>query len=341
MPGITKATKLQLGLEGTAGTPVAASKIWRSEGQPGFNHPYGWVAPDEHVGITTKTTRRYRPKTGNTFTLPQTPATFEQLPMLFITGIDGTTAGTTSGVANGGTTNGYIYTYNVPFTAGAALAKTVTAEIGDNQQEYESDYCFTRSFSLSGAQGAAVMVNGEMEGHEAAKSTFTSLTLPAVEEILFQRGTIFSDAIGGTIGTTQVTNTWLGFNLDTDTGTFPVWTGDGSLDFTFIKNIGAVSGGTFIVEHDDFGEAVRDRWVAGSPRLVRLNFVGSALTGTGGTYATKLARFDMVVAPTDLVVLEGDGNGDNTVKYSFDVAHDATPNNFMTVTIVNTLSAIF
>lgn len=335
MPGIEKAKKIQFGLESSKGTAVAASKMWRGKG--GWSEPYQWAKPDENVGLLIDANRTYRPKTGIEVQLDSTPATFEQLPILLASGIDDTT----SGAANGGTTNGYIYVYDVQAAPGANQNKALTVELGDNQQEYESAYCVTKSFSLTGAPGEAVMMTGTMEAHSIAKSTFTTLTPPTVEEILFQKGKIYSDAIGGTMGATQFANTWLGFTADITTGVTPVWTGDGSLDFSFEKNVGTTMTGTFTVEHDDIGEAVYDRWLLGSPRKVRLEFTGTALTGTGGTHSTKLLRIDLVVLPVSIDPLVTDGNGDNTIVYGWRMVYDSTAALGCRITVVNTISTIF
>ena len=103
MAGIRSLRKVQIGLESTSGTAVAATAIYR--GQAAIDDQSNPVFPVEDVGYLSGTDRAYIPKKVVNITFPSHEATFEQLPYHLAAGIKNVV----NGVANGGTSNGYIY----------------------------------------------------------------------------------------------------------------------------------------------------------------------------------------------------------------------------------------
>lgn len=333
MAGVKKLRRVQLGLETDKGTAVAATTMWRGPGE--FRSGVEVVTPDEDVGYLVPVDRGYIPKYEPDFDLQETPATFEQLPYPFSAGV----ADVVSGSANGGTTNGYKYAYTVATTAQPTV-KAYTFEGGDNQQAYEYEYSVCREINLRGAPGEAVMMNSIWFPRQESKTTFTAeLTPPTVEEILFQKGKLYCDAVNGTLGGTQLTNTWLGFDLKIVTGMIPVFSGDGNLYYSFDKHTGAMISGSMTFEHDAVGVARKDDLVALTTRKFRMLFLGSALTGTGGTFANKALQLDFAAKMITVDPI-GEVNGNDILKLNFEARYNATANLYFVVTVCNLLAAL-
>lgn len=335
MAGIRMLRKAQIGLESSAGTAVAATAIYR--GLAVIDDQSKPVFPVEDVGYLSGTNRAYIPKTVVNVNMPDHEATFEQIGYILSAGVEDVVTGT----SNGGTTNGYIYTYTFPTTAAKTL-KSYTIEAGDNTQAEEVEYAQVRSFNLTGAAGEAVKLSADWFGRNRTKTTFTSLSLTDVEEILFQNAKLYIDAAGGTIGATQATNTFLGFDLSVKTGVVPVWTGDGSKAFSFSKTVMPEILLKVTFEHDAVAVARKDDFAAGTERLVSIVITGSALTGTGGTYTTKLLRINMAAKVDSIEPMGEDGDGDNTVQVTFRARFSTAPNPdlFANILVCNTLSAL-
>lgn len=333
MAGVTKLNKVQLGLEVTKGTEVNATALWLGAATLTDNREA--VIPDENIGYLGPVDRSYIPMADATVEFAETPANFEQIGYPFAAGIKDVV----SGAANGGTTNGYIYAYPLATTA-APTTKAYTIEGGDNQQEYQALYGFCEEITLAGNPGEAVTIASRWRARSMAKGTFTAgVAVPTVEQILFQKGRLYIDATSDTIGVTQATNTWLGFEMTIATGLIPVFTGDGNLYFSFDKCTGPDVTGSIIFEHDAFGVAQYDNFVANTTKLVRMEFQGSALTGSGGTYTTKALRIDMAMKITSVVLLDV-RNGNNTVRVNYRAVYNPTANLYCAVNVCNTLAAL-
>jgi hypothetical protein len=332
MAGVTKLNKVQLGLESTKGTEVDASALWLGAATLTDNREL--TIPEENIGYLGPVDRGYIASADATIEFAETTLTFEQL-YPFAAGIDDTV----SGSANGGTTNGYTYAYPLATTA-APTTKAYTVEGGDNQQEYQALYSFCEEITLAGSPTEAVTIASRWRARSMGKGTFTAnVAVPTVEQVLFQKGKLYIDAVGGTIGTTQATNTWLGMEMTIATGLVPVFTGDGQLYFSFDKCTGPDVTGSLIFEHDAVGVARYDDFVAGTTKQVRMQFDGAALTGTGGTFTTKAFRIDMAMKILSVVLLDS-VNGNNTVRVNYRAVFNSTANLYCNITVCNTLAAL-
>lgn len=334
MAGIRSLRKAQIGLESTSGTAVAATAIYR--GLAEIDDQSKPVFPVEDVGYLSGTNRAYIPKTTVNVNMPDHEATFEQLGYVLSAGVEDVVSGTT----NGGTTNGYTYLYTFPTTA-EQTRKSYTIEAGDNTQAEEVEYCQVRGFKLSGAAGEAIKLSADWFGRNRATATYTSLALTDVEEILFQNAKLYIDAANGTIGSTQATNTFLGFDMSVDTGVRPIWTGDGSKAFSFTKTVQPEILLTVTFEHDAVALARKADFAAGTERLIRILVTGSALTGTGGTYTTKILKIDMAAKVESINPL-GETDGNDTLQVTFRARFSTAPNPdlFANILVCNTLAAL-
>lgn len=330
--GVKALRKIQIGKEVAAGTAVAATTIWRGEGTLKDDRQIEMVSED--VGLLEPTDRSYVPRLGAQVTLDDTPATFEQLPYLLVACINGITTGTTDTAGSG-----KVWTFTAPTTTPNTI-KTFTIEMGDNQRVDEAEYAFVEEISLSGAKEEAVMMSATFRGRQATDAEFTgSLSIPTVEEILFGKGKLYIDPT--TIGTTQKTETWLGFSLNIPGGWKAVYTGDGNLYFTKIEYVGHKDNpitGEITLEHDTVAEAEIGFARSETMRLLRMQFLGSALQ-TSGSFTYKTLRIDLPIKYTEVPELD-DEDGDDIVTLPFQAVYGVTGAIAPSITVVNELTTL-
>lgn len=332
MSGIKKLRSVRFGRESTAGTAVATTTRWRGTGVLIDERVKEW--PEEDISILSGTDRQYEPMLGGTITV-EGVATFEQLGHIFDAGIVEATPAT-----DGTDGSGRIYTWTFPTTAAASAVQTYTIEGGDNTRYDEMEYSFVESFNLSGEATQAVMVSAVWKGRQVQTcAVSTAATVPVVEEVLFQEGKLYIDAIGGTQGNTQKTTTWRSFNLDCNTGWRGVPTGDGEKYFSFMKNVGAELTCDIVMEYNSTATAEVDNWRAGTARLITLKFEGSALDTAGDTYSLHTLKIDMAGKWESFSGLE-DADGNDTITGTFKAGYDATSTSFATITIAQDLTTL-
>lgn len=327
-----KLRKIQIGLETTAGTPVAATVIWRGTGT--IRDERVIRMPDEDVGFLSGIDRSYTASLGGRISLAPVEATFEQLPILFTCGLAEDTAGTQDGEGSG-----YVYTYTAGTSAAASLS-TVTVEGGDNQQAEEMEYGCVERIRLTGAPGEGLMMSGDIVGRQVSTTTFTaSLSLPSVEEIVFSKGKLYIDAVSGTIGTTEKSSTLLGVDIDIPTGLVVKRAANGQLYFDSVVQTGVDPTVQLTYEHNGTAVSEIAAWRAETPRQIRLKWEGSALT-TSGTYTNKTFILDMAGKyETFEAIDEMDGN--DIVRATFRPRWDTTASLFLQAIIVNESAQLF
>jgi len=338
MAGIKALRKIQIGKETTAGTAVAATTIWRGMGTLSDDRELVFV--DEDVGSYMSPGRVYIPKKEASIALDEVEATFEQAPYIFAMSIENIT----SGVVDAGTgATGYIYQYDVPTGSTANTIQTYTFEGGDNQRVDEVEYCHVTDWTLSGAPGEAIKLSANVRGRQATDAEFTgALSVPTVEHALFQKGKLYIDATGGTIGTTQVANVWKGFTVNYPSAIKANYTGDGNLYFTatvFTGHNEAPITGEIVLDHGTVAEAEIGFARAGTTRLVRFLIEGDALTTAGDTYTYKTLQVDAAIKYTEVPDI-GDADGDSILTFPFRVVNSSSDSLGMQIIVVNELSAL-
>ena len=323
--------KIQIGLETTAGTEANATEIWRGLGVIDDQTPVEFA--EEDVGLLPRTDRSYIPYVLGALRFEDVAATYEQLPYILACGVENVQTGSADG-----TGSGKVYQYDFPTTQENSIC-TATLEAGDNQQEEQFTYGFVEAFQIHGAAQEAVMMNADWKGRQVAPGTFTAaLTLDSVEEILFQKGTLYIDTSGGTWGGTQKTQTMIAFDFSMNTGWRPQFTGDGNLYFTFKKNVGpeATLGVTF--EHDATAVAIKAAYLAETEQLVRVQVQGSALTTAAG-YTYKTLIIDLAGKWESVSPLE-DTDGNDTRSAVLRGRYNVTASDYGKIIVVNEVAAL-
>ena len=327
MSGILACRRLQMGKETTQGDLVAATSIWRGKGT--ILTDLSIIFPEEDIGVPVGTDRSLIAKKGAVLTLDSVEATYEQLPYLFEMGVASATPTTDADSAG-------IWVYDPPVATtdwytSTDLA-TYTWEGGDNEQEEEFGFGHARSITLSGTVNEPVKMGAEVIGREVAKSTFTpALSVPSVTDILFTKGVIYADAVGDSIGTTQLTNTWLMFSLSYTTGWVAVLTADGRYDFSFIKMVRPEAILTVEFEHNATAISEKDYWIAQTARQLRMNFTMSAGNYLEMDMAGKWDNFEKL----------GERDGNDILRGNFRIRYNSTAGLYFKTTIASsTLAAL-
>jgi hypothetical protein len=289
--------------------------------------------PTEEVGILGGTDRSYIARVWSELTMPAVEATYEQLPYILEAGLQ------TATPTQDGTGSDYIYAYAAPTTAQNTFS-TYTIEGGDDQQAEEFDYAFVKHFNLAGDGQGALMVSADWTGRETTDSTFTgAISIPDVEEILVNSATLYIDDSGGTIGTTEVSDTLFSIDLDWTTGLSEYWAVDGSLDFSLVKFTEDDIVLTMTYEHNADAVAEKAEYRAGNIRLIRLVFEGSAVQTPGTVYSNKTLQVDLAGKYEDWGALE-DNNGNDVVSVTFRVRYSTADALKAELTVVNELTTL-
>lgn len=332
MAGIKALRRIQLGRESTdtPGTAVAATTTLRMMGT--LEDLREVVFPEEDVGLLSGTDRQYVPKLGCQI-VTEGEATFEQLGYILNAGVGGVTATTDTG-------SGYIYTHTLPTTA-QNTPYTYTIEGGDDQAAEEAEYCFVKDFTLSGNAGESWKLSANWFGRQVSTSTFTASTdapIPVVEEILFGKTKLYIDDSTDAIGTTLKSNTLLSAELKVTTGFMEVYTATGNLYFDFVKQSAPEVVLTVSFEHDASATAEKDAWRAGTPRLIRLTALGSALA-TPGAHTYKTMQINLAGKWEKFEKLD-EQDGNDIIKATFRARYNSAAALFGSFVVVNELSSL-
>lgn len=330
--GIRALRKIQIGKETTAGTAVPATTIWRGMGV--FEDTTSVIFPEEDVGFLSGTNRAYIPQYGGKLEFSEVEATFEQLPYVLAAGVKNVTSG-----AADGSGSGKIYSYDFATTAANPI-QTYTLEAGDDTRAERMAYSFVESFKLSGASGEAVKMSASWVGRQIVVNPFTaSIAVPTVEEVLFQLGKLSIDNVSAAFGTTQITNAFLGFSLDVKTGFVARFTGDGSKEFSFIRQTAPEITLDVTFEYVGSATAEIDNWRNKTPRLIQLRFDGSTLATAGTTYQKKALIVNLAGTWESFEKLD-EQDGNDVVTGKFRCRYDPTAAKFATVIVVNELATL-
>lgn len=331
--GIKALRQIQLNREATQGTAGTEYHIWRGVGTIEDVREVVW--PDEDIGILPGTDRQYVPKTGGEIEFEETPATFEQMPHIFDAAFYNTTDTTDASAAR-------VRTYTLPIQSSDAKVSsdlmTYTIRGGDNAEVECMHFAFVREFTLSGTAGEALNLSATWQGREVTTDTgfATTSTIPTVEEILFSKGKLYLDAIGGSYGGTEVSNTLLALEGTITTGWQAVETASGRTDFSFIKQVQPEIVFEITFEHNATAMAEKGYWRAGTARKMQLKFLGNALSDTdaGATYDTKALIINLTGKWEKFDKLDEE-DGNDIVVGTFRARYDGTSATFAQFILVN------
>lgn len=331
--GIKALRKVQLGRQTSFGTSVAATTIYRAPAVM-QEDMQSKIKPEENVGISAALTRQITVKKYASIKFPTHVATFQQLHHPFEGGIKAVTA------ASDGVGTGKIYAYPLPYQD-SNTTKFYTVEAGDNKIEEYMEDAFALEITLEGKINDTWKLSHTWGGKQSTVSSFTgSLSIPSVSEMIFNKSKLYIDNVGGTLGGTQIVNSWIGATIKITTGLKAQFTGDGNLYYSFMDFIGAKCSVdlTFLTNATTLAERVL--WRSDTPRQMRILCEGNALTTPGTTYTKETFRADIAGVYSSFGPPNDESEGSNVMKATFEGGYDATAALFANFTIVDQLASV-
>jgi len=282
MPGVIPLSGLQLGVEATAGTPVATTREL-------YPSPSGYFDPgltiSRHDGaqrgtyanITHGTILGYMPTVGYASEASH-GMTFDELPIIM--------SQLESGLSGAGT--GADKTWST--TAGGTTASfdTYTLNAFDATQCYEVDYGFMTGFSISGGSDDLTQCSMDWVGRTASKVTVDAVAANDAVKIPSGLWAMkYATTQGGLAGASALDNTLRSWTLSVSLPQVPRFYADGTLEFGQGVASNNLSG-TLEMTWDSTSDAVTqyDRFVAQSTSFIQLKAVGPSLGG--GTYEAQI-----------------------------------------------------
>lgn len=336
--GIKRLQRLQMGIESPAGTAVPATAVWRGAGNQ-MSDDRLIEQIEELVGILNGTDRTALVQLMAGIELSETPLTFEHLPYLFAMGFGGPVTGTRDGT----TGTGYLYTTTLPTTS-LPTGKFYTWEAGDNHEQAEMEYVFCNKIGIKFQHGQTAKMSGTLMGRQVSQSSLTGgLSLVTQEDAVVNKGKVYIDAIGGSYGGTQVAaGSILAGELTYEALWRPRFTLDGNLYYTTVDFVGYNVNGKLTFAHDSAvnrASGAKSEFAAQTPKKLRIDLIGTAVTQGDGVYTTKHAIFDLPIKYTKAGVL-GDEDGLSVVDMEFVSRYNATSAEAGKVIVVQTGTAL-
>lgn len=210
--------KIQLGEEGTEGSPVAATAILLA----GEGATAG-LSLENRISLIRRAPVSSLAAFGRQYLAQRAVGlrydgdlTVEQVLYLLHMGVKGN-------VSPAGTSP-YVWTFDKALTAAPTL-DSFTVEFGDDTQAYEANGVLAEALEFSGAQGEPWRMGGDLFGWKRVATTFTpGLGAPDVTPIPFSYTKLYIDATWAALGGNQLDAELLGASLSIP-GVYPKWRG--------------------------------------------------------------------------------------------------------------------
>lgn len=332
-PGLQHYTRLTIGKEATAGTPVAASRLLYPDGTGFFSiDPMQTFGEDANRG--TKTHVTYATQQGIaaaiTFRSPaQRGIAFDELVIPF--------SQIRGGVTGSGGTAAKVWTFT-PVQNATSSQEAFTFEPGDDNMSWRMEYGQVSRWRLSAAVDQPTMLEMDIFARQAAITSTLSKPTPTNPVLIpgkYWKARFASTQSG--LGTaSDETNFLLDFDLDVTTGLVPRRYLDGNdyfgqsvegeqLDFTL----------TLHGESTSVASTRYAKWLNEEVEFVRLRANGAALGST--TYA---AQVDLAVLWTNVQPIASADAGVNIWEFTGRAAYDATWDNSIVAHLIASITQL-
>lgn len=335
MPGSQVFTLLQMGKESTAGTSVAATKIWYPNGTGNLD-----IDPMQalHRGNRgTRTSLAYATAKGIAVKIPYQSnpdwgVAWDELPHIFgqICAI-----GTATGASADKT-----WTVAPSQTGANAAGSAYTIEVFDDTQEFEVEYCQATGFTLSASADAMTTVSVDWQGRQSSKSTKTTLTPISPVRIpgYLWKPTFFTTIAGlGTAANYTGLEDW---EVAIDTGLRPQFYQDGNPYFSEFVQSEEFSGQVtlHVTSTSTAISQFYDKWnPGGSPTMDFFQLKATGPTLGGSNYS---ATMQMPLIYTSVKPIAAENDGVNLYEIQAEIAYDATATQSFSGTVVCSIATI-
>lgn len=280
-------SKMQYGKESTRGMAVAATRILLGR-VPAVGTDRTPIFPREDVSIRAASIRSVIHQYLYQNTLSVEHGYFQMLPMIFGCGLKGGVTASETTPSQGD----YAWAFT-PSLTGANNPDSLTIELGDDVQAFESEYCMFERIRISGAvaQGqdaSPVTVEADFFGRQLTPTTFTgALSLPTAEPINAKLSRFYLDTAWSGVGSTEKTNILRGFDIEILTGVHPVFAGSANRYFN-THNEGLIEvNANFTLEGNSDADAIFDAHQANTFQVVRLKISGAQI-GSGISHSLSI-----------------------------------------------------
>lgn len=307
--------RIQVGLEATRGTAVAADK--KLVGTLTMTPEVVWHRPvDERNSLAEF--RRSIAVAQNSRLRYEADATYDQLIDILSMAVKGSITPSVVEIT------GRIWTFT-PNTTSKNVQDSYTFEYGDDVQAWESAFVIAENMELSIPLNEVVTVRADLFAKFAAKTTFTAaISDPSLTEIVANHAKIYIDGTWANLGTTQQAALLAGATIRLPTGVAPVKYADGSLDMSGVSesrthleiDLDLISSTAFVTEYDAY--------VAGTDRAIRIELTGPIAVGAT-PYKLTIDCFGRYVSAPELF---GDRDGENMVRLALHSHEDSSGNHF-------------
>jgi hypothetical protein len=328
-------SKVQYGKESTRGTAVAATKILLGK-VPAVNSDRQPVYPSEDVGIRADAVRAVVHQYLYNNTLSTEHGYFQQLPALFGCGLKGGVTASEVTPSQGD----YLWTFTPSLTA-ANNPDSLTIELGDDVQAFESEYAMFERIRISGqvSQGmdaSPVNVEADFFGRQLTPTTFTgALSLPTAEPINAKLSRFYLDTAWSGVGGTEKTNILRGFDVEILTGVHPKFSGSGNKYFNTHGEGLIMVTANFTLEGNSDADSIFDAQQSQALQVVRLKIAGATIgSGTPHSLSIDVGGTWESVSP-----LGGEDRTDNLHTATLRGFYDATGAKLLQVAVVTNSNA--
>lgn len=276
-------SKVLFGKETTRGTAVAADTMLLGR-TPAVGTDRKPTYPREDVGINAAAVRSYIGQYGYNNTLTIEHGYFQALPVLFGCGLKG---GVTA-VEQTTDQNDFLWAFK-PSLVAANNPDSLTFELGDDVQAFETEYAMFERLRLSGtvSQGmdaSPVSIETDFFGRQLTPTSFTSgINPPTVEPMNAKLARFYLDTAWASVGGTEKTNILRGFEIEFLFGVHPKWAGSAYKYFnTHGEGLLEVTA-AFTFEGNSDADAIFDNHQANTFQVARLAINGGAI-GSGDNH---------------------------------------------------------
>jgi len=300
--------KVQAGQETTRGTAVAATAKWMAYRLRPKVGDRAIVQPVEDRGSKFGRFRGFTvsQQAGmGSLESAESGTTFEDILYPLLMALKGGVTPSVPAVTND--PDARLWTF-APTSGSADNPDTFTVEWGDDVQQWESEYCLGTALTINGAINEAWALSMPLVGrqHTPINNFTASLQDRAVESILTNKTILYMDdaGAGAVMGTTPVSNAFVGFTWNLGEHFAPKFTGEGNLYFSHHsekKLFPTLS--LDVIMTSAVATLITTKYQAETVQLVRLKGTGSTI-GSNGVSLTRHAQIDGAYRIIDVSSLE-------------------------------------
>ena len=325
-----RGTAITTGAIGNDGA-IAATTVWRGV-FGGFDDTRERQTTEEDVGSMATTERTSDTKIQATVPMPETTLTYEQVLHVLEASM--------GQVTPVGAAAPYTYTYAVPLSSTPPTIRPYTLRIGNVLVPSDIKVvpgCWVQEWEMTGEAGSFWTVQATWQGQRGVSGAFTpAIALPAVQDAVFSNTSLYIDASGGTIGTTQVSGVLIGASIKYASGIEWVPPGDGTLYPTRIKIGKPKITYTLTLELEETAGVSRVAQQRAAFENNTLQLMRLRCPGTGG----RFIQWDFAARHDSVGAYEKNGDTNTTVTIEGHADYSAADALMFGVSVANGLAAV-